>query len=112
MREMVLAPEARTITLQYFMFGFILITCWLYARSLVSFVFLLPHSSVLAPDYNRPAVTESFERSLTATFGYTGSNVSMDAMTDSWDPSGALSNAPCDDVSRFLLRRGHFLQTV
>jgi hypothetical protein len=74
--------------------------------------YFLRHSLVLAPVYNRPAVTESFERSFTATFVYTSSNVSMDTITDSWDPSGALRDAPCDDVSTCMLLRGHFSQTV
>jgi hypothetical protein len=74
--------------------------------------YFLRHSLVLAPVYNRPAVTESFERSFTATFVYTSLNVSMDTITDSWDPSGALRDAPCDDVSTFMLLRGHFSQTV
>ena len=70
--------------------------------------FFLRHSLVFAPVYNRPAVTESFERPFTATFVYTSSNVSMDTMTDSWDPSGTLRDAPCEGVSRFLLEEGIF----
>jgi len=41
-----------------------------------------------------------------------GSNMSMDTMTDSWDPSGVLRDAPCDEVSHFLSWRGRVLQTM
>ena len=60
------------------------------------------HSSDFAPVYNWSAVTESFERSFTATFVCTSSNVSMDTMVDAGASSGAMNDAPCDDVSRFL----------
>ncbi len=58
------------------------------------------------------AIFEFFERTSTPCISYTGSNVSMDSSTDSWDPSGALSDAPYDDVSCFLLVIGLFLRTV
>ena len=74
--------------------------------------FFLRHSLVFAPVYNRPAVTESFERIFTSNFVYTGSNVSMNSMAEAGNTSRAMSGAPCDDVSFFLLSRGSFQHTL
>ena len=78
----------------------------------MSFVFFLPPFVSFRAQFQLARGHGVFRALLHIDFVYIGSNVSMDTMTDSWDPSGALSDAPCDDVSRLLLGTGHFLQTV
>lgn len=84
------------------------------ARSLTCFFRCMLRTISLgsAVFYSCPAVTESFERIFTSNFVYTGSNVSMNSMAEAGNTSRAMSGAPCDDVSFFLLSRGSFQHTL
>ena len=71
--------------------------------------FLFSHQHVVSPRFHDwSTATESFERSFTSTFVCTDSNSSIDTMADLGASSGAMSDAPCDDVSRFLFETGFF----
>ena len=66
----------------------------------------------MAPFHNGSAIIEFFERTSTPFFAYTGSNVTMDTMADAGVSSGAVNDAPFEDVSTFLLGTVSFLQTA
>jgi hypothetical protein len=69
-------------------------------------------SGDLAPFHNGSAITDFFERTSTPFIAYTGSNVTMGTMADAGVSSGAVNDAPFEDVSKFLLGMVSFLQTA
>jgi hypothetical protein len=65
-------------------------------------------SGNLAPFQNGPAITDFLKRTSTPFIACIGSNVTVDTMADAGAPSGAMNDAPCDDVSRFSVGMGNF----